>query len=379
MSSHHRGGTGHADAFYSRFRRAWDCAPVKRTPWSKGNIRTHTLAPAMDGDWWWYDGDTSHPGLECPSIVACIDTKLPGEAWTLNPPRGNGLQAMANLGPAAFVLEIDIRRLRFKFYALNVRAANALMAMDEWCKRTGRKLHPIERHRVGEQSCQVMTVAQKGHWHFEMLVRAQFRGEVSHDVAEVDHRLDLLRDKVSLPQQPGQAIVLPPFEYGPKAIAQRRLGAAAGLDPVEFHVAQLRELYEAKGRIDLLAILDDLEQRAAIREAVELSAKERRLRDAPGMKVRDAVQMDPDELQRRQPRMVEQIREMFTVGSSIQAITESYEQAFGRVGQITQVPEVGLVGQSLTASAEAAMRQVGLVGQSLTARTETAMRQMELA
>ena len=292
MSVRHRGGTGHADAFYSRFRRAWDCSPVRRSGNGKRDIRARMLAPTMDGDWWWYDGDTERPGLEIPSIVACIDTKMPSEEWTLDPPFGNGLQAMANLGPAAFVLEIDISRLQFTFYALNRLADAALQGMEEWCKGTGRNLLPIERRRVGGRWLRAMTMNHHGYWHFEMLTRARFRGEAEHDVTEAGRRLHMLCRLVPLPQQPGRPTVMEPFKYGPEALAQRRLGVAAGVEPITFHVAQVRELLQVAGREDLISDLDELERQATIIEQVErkLTAKERRLMDGPDkMTVREAL------------------------------------------------------------------------------------------
>jgi len=268
MSANDRGGIRQADAFYSAWRRPFDMDARKRG-WRRKDIRTHMLAPVMDGDWWWYDGDTSHPGLDAPTIVACVDTKLAGERWTMDPPHGNGMQAMANLGPAAFVLEIDLQRGCFAFVALNAPGQSALMAMREWCSSVGQRIAPLEQREVGERKLLTMTVRERGHWHFEMLTRARFRGEDAHDAAEVDRRLRVLRATVALPQRAAMPMMLEPFGYGPTMLASRERGAAGTLEPIAFHVAQMRDLLIANGRTDLVAELDEFERRVAMMPTAE--------------------------------------------------------------------------------------------------------------
>ena len=261
MSAHHRGGTGQSDAFYSNFHRPFDIDARKRRP----GIASKMLAPMIDCDWRWFDG---------PATVALIDMKHPGERWTLVGARGNGLQGMANLATVAqvpaFALQVDTFAGVFTFYALNAYATAALMAMHEWCAAAPRrKLTPLTQDATHGRELLTMTVRHRGYWHFEMLTRARFRGEAEHDEAETDRRVRVLYDKVPLPQRPALPIVLEPFAYGPDALAQRKLGAAAVLQPIVFHVAELRELLQVEGRANLIPELDELERRAAIPPADE--------------------------------------------------------------------------------------------------------------
>lgn len=261
MSGEHRGGTGIADAFYSAFHRPFDMEPARRA--GKG-IAALQLAPMMDTDWRWYDG---------PCTVAFIDTKHPRERWSLDRGRGNGLLGMAAdataLGVPAFVLVVDTHAGAFTFYALNAPAVDALEAMAEWCAANGRRLQPLATRQVGRSMLRTMTVRLAGYWHFEMLVRARvaWRDGDEHDADETDRRIRTLYDHVRLPQRSPSVSLLEPFAYGPAALAQRRLGATPEVEPVAWHVAQLRELWLADGRAHLVAELDALERRATIIEA----------------------------------------------------------------------------------------------------------------